>query len=273
MVAAGALAVVFNGLGLAGGDDPRPDQASEVVAVEVPTQVMATSTDDLASLIHAVVYLASYDCERSGSGTIVGDGRHILTNAHVVERRAGSPCEVGIWFTKSDTEEVYTFDAAGYCRSRCEPDAVGQVVAIESTLDLAILELRDPADHSIINAAELGYPVLPLSTDRPEFREDLFVLGYPGSGGLTITTTDGIYSGLSKDWPPYDYYKTDATINHGNSGGAAFTGDGRFIGVPTAGTLGELECDIGENCVVGDLPYGLIRPNRYAVPLLREALD
>jgi S1-C subfamily serine protease len=217
------------------------------------------------------VYIYSYECGKSGSGTIVNDGSHVLTNAHVVEQ-PGSSCDLNVWFTPSDTEEVFTFDSEGDCIKRCEPDAIAEVVAIDSEVDLAVLELLDPTTHSIIDASRLGYPAVPLSTDKPLFRENLVVLGYPGSGGLTITTTDGIYSGLSKDWPPYEYYKTDALINHGNSGGGVFTDNGRFIGVPTAGTISELDCDIVEKCVVYDLPYGLIRPSHYAVPLLKEAL-
>ena len=103
-----------------------------------------------------------------------------------------------------------------------------------------------------------------------EFGEPIFVLGWPGTGGCTITMTQGIYSGMELGYE-FDFYKTDATVNHGNSGGAAFDAAGHFIGVPTAGTHAELECgDLGE-CSTGDLPYGLIRPIKYAAPMITRA--
>ena len=257
--------------GLFGSGGSHPAEPAQVAAAITPAPSEFTPVNDTSELMRSIVFIHSFECEQAGSGTIVNNGSHVLTNAHVVER-PGSSCDLNVWFTRSDTEEVYTISSEGICIQRCQPDANAEVVAIDSELDLAVLELRDPTTDSIIDASRLGYPAVPLSTDKPLFREDLFVLGYPGSGGRTITTTEGIYSGLHTDWPPYDYYKTQAMINHGNSGGAAFTDDGRFIGVPSAGTLGALDCDLVEECVVGDLPYGLIRPSHYAVPLLKEAL-
>ena len=238
--------------------------------VRSTSTAMAAPGADVSRLPESVVFIGAFECEQAGSGTIVGDGYHVLTNAHVVESQPGSRCEVGVWFTNSDTEEVYSLDQSGYCVSRCKPDASGEIVAIDSDLDLAVLELRDPRTGAPLDAERFGHKAIPLNTDMPVLGERIFILGYPGSGGLTITHTSGSYSGLDTRWD-YEFYKTDATVNHGNSGGAAFTVDGRFIGVPTAGTLSELECDQSGACSTGDLPYGLIRPSRYAISLLRKA--
>ncbi len=216
------------------------------------------------------MYIVAWDCDRAGSGTIVGDGSLVLTNAHVVESQPGYPCEIEVWFTTSEDDEVHSFDQDGYCIQGCEPDAVAEIAAIDSVLDLAVLELRDPQTNTVLNASVLGHHPIPLSDDRPAMAENIIVYGYPGSGGLTITTTKGIYSGLATQWD-HDYYKTDATINHGNSGGAAFTDGNLFIGVPTAGTVSELDCDLLDECVTGDIPYGLIRPIEFARPLIAEA--
>jgi len=277
--------------GAVGGSDPSGggEAASTPVARPVVTsttqlvsttapQVLSTSTvvpasgADASRLPESVVFIGAFECDQSGSGTIVGDGYHVLTNAHVVESQPGSRCEVGVWFTNSDTEEVYSFDQFGYCVSRCNPDALGEIVAIDSDLDLAVLELRHPRTGARLDAERVGHKAIPLNTEMLALGERIFILGYPGSGGLTITHTSGSYSGLDTRWD-HEYYKTDATVNHGNSGGAAFTEDGRFIGVPTAGTFGELECDQSGECSTGDLPYGLIRPSRYAVSLLLQAMN
>ena len=202
--------------------------------------------------------------------TVEYTGPLVLTNAHVVESQPGYPCEIEVWFTTSEDDEIHSFDQDGYCIQGCEPDALAEIAAIDSVLDLAVLELRDPQTNTVLNASVLGHPPIPLANDKLGFREKIFVLGYPGTGGLTITATDGIYSGLATQFD-YDFYKTDATINHGNSGGAAFTDDGLFIGVPTAGTVSELDCDLLDECVTGDIPYGLIRPVEFARPLIAEA--
>ena len=57
-------------------------------------------------------------------------------------------------------------------------------------------------------------------------------MGFPGTGGGTMTLTRGVYSGASGG-----YFKTDSDISPGNSGGAAFDEQGNFVGVPTAGSL------------------------------------
>ena len=64
--------------------------------------------------------------------------------------------------------------------------------------------------------------------------ETIRILGYPGVGGLTMTLTRGVYSGMV-DHGSETYIKTDAAINEGSSDGAAFDEAGVFIGVPTAG--------------------------------------
>ena len=256
---------------------PVVTSTTQLVSTTEPP-VRSTSTAvaapgaDVSRLPESVVFIGAFECDQAGSGTIVGDGYHVLTNAHVVESQPGSRCEVGVWFTNSDTEEVYSFDQFGYCISRCKPDASGEIVAIDSDLDLAVLELRHPRTGARLDAERVGHKAVPLNTEVLALGERIFILGYPGSGGLTITHTSGSYSGLDTRWD-HEFYKTDATVNHGNSGGAAFTEDGRFIGVPTAGTLEELECDQSGECLTGDLPYGLIRPSRYAVSLLQQAMD
>ena len=50
-----------------------------------------------------------------------------------------------------------------------------------------------------------------------------------------MTLTRGVYSGVAES-DGHDYIKTDADISPGNSGGAAFDGQGNFVGVPTAGS-------------------------------------
>ena len=222
----------------------------------------------MADLIPSIVFLNSYECEIGGSGTVVGDGRLVLTNAHVV-RDGNTTCDTGVWFIDSDQETLCDYDEDGWFHMSDEPDAVGIVAEFDDDLDLAVLRLFNSSTLQPLNSGSRGHPPLKPWISKPEFGEPVYVLGWPGSGGCTITVTRGIYSGMDLT-DEFEYYKTDATVNRGNSGGAAFDADGHFIGVPTAGTYAELECDDPGECSVEDIPYGLIRPIKYAIPMINR---
>ena len=68
--------------------------------------------------------------------------------------------------------------------------------------------------------------------------DSVTIFGYPNSGnllGISETVTTGIISGIL----PGPIYKTDAPIDHGNSGGyAVLNKDGCGLGIPTLGESG-----------------------------------
>ncbi len=67
--------------------------------------------------------------------------------------------------------------------------------------------------------------------------DKVYILGYPAIGGETITMTKGIISGYDNN-----FYKTDAKIDQGNSGGAAVLGKKNcYLGIPTSAAVGEIE--------------------------------
>ena len=69
------------------------------------------------------------------------------------------------------------------------------------------------------------------------------ILGFPGAGWDTMTLTRGAYSGMV-EWGDHAYIKTDADSSGGNSGGAAFDGQGNFVGVPSASSLSDKSTDV-----------------------------
>jgi hypothetical protein len=90
---------------------------------------------------------------------------------------------------------------------------------------------------------------IPLLTDLPlsgldsdctnvSVGDKLTIFGYPASGnalGISETVTQGIVSGIL----PGPIYKTDAPIDHGNSGGIAIRdSDSCILGIPTLGVSG-----------------------------------
>ena len=100
---------------------------------------------------------------------------------------------------------------------------------------------------------------------QPPLGSQLATLGYPALGsyeaGMTITFTSGTFSGI--DYTDGEFFKTDAQMRGGVSGGAAFNSKGLFIGIPTAGLIEE----------ESGVPVGinLIRPVKFARLLLEQA--
>ena len=141
----------------------------------------------------------------SGSGVVVQDGRHVITNYHVAE--------VG---------DSYEIVLAPPSKAKISTTAV--LVDFDETRDLAVLRLKD----------EIGTPV-EIAPAGPELGDELVIAGYPGVGGASLTVTKGTVAGFLdlKDGLGDAWIKTDAAIAHGNSGGAALNSAGQLVGIPT----------------------------------------
>lgn len=149
-----------------------------------------------------------------GSGVIVSDDGHILTNHHVVDGADQITVEL------SDRR---TFPAT--------------LIGSDAPSDLAVLK---------VNASHL--PSLALGdSDKVRVGDVCLAVGNPF--GLGETVTNGIISakkrstGLS-DGSFEDFLQTDAPINHGNSGGALVNTLSQLIGInsqilsPSGGNIG-----------------------------------
>ena len=153
-----------------------------------------------------------------GSGSIINAEGYVMTNAHVV---AGY------------NEAVVTLDDGRRL--------TGTVVATDSTQDIAVLKL--PAGT---------YDLLSIrSSSEVPIGGEVAALGFPSTisdaaGGIycaiEITITRGVIS-TRTTFDGLPYLQTDATVNHGNSGGAALDLTGALIGIPTSG----LEATVAEN--------------------------
>lgn len=229
----------------------RPPSTTLLAAARPPSTAAAADAGpaarpsaavDWSELALSIVYIEADGCPSlpygmvySGSGTVVLDGRHVLTNAHVVHDDWGQPCQdLYVWYTTSFEREPVDWISA-------------QLLYADGRLDLAVLRLDD---------AYLADKPIEVTAQQLEPGEDIRILGYPGDGGMTLTLTRGSYSGRYNQ-EGESYLKTDTDISGGNSGGAAFDEEGVFIGVPTAG--------IGE--------VGLLIPADEAERFLAPALD
>ena len=176
---------------------------------------------DWEMLARSVVKLLAPDCEQAGSGTIIGDGRLVLTNSHVLHAGGDGPvCEVYAGFTRRFDESPEDWQPA-------------ELVADDVARDLAVVRL----------AAMPTGAHAPLRAERGQLAlgDQLTILGYPGFGDTqeTLTFTSGRFSGTTTSAEGFQMLKTDALLDAGVSGGAVFDRRGRLIGVATGGYEGE----------------------------------
>ena len=142
--------------------------------------------------------------ERSlGSGVIVDEDGHIVTNHHVI--------------ANADSISVQLEDGRV---------ADAHIVGRDPDTDLAVLK---------INLSPLPVAIFGRS-DQLKVGDVVLAIGNPI--GLTHTVTHGIVSATSRQQlgiaPLEDFIQTDAPINFGNSGGALVDSSGALIGINTA---------------------------------------
>jgi serine protease Do len=139
----------------------------------------------------------------AGSGFIIDDHGHVVTNAHVVD--------------DADTVKVKLSD---------ERELRAKVLGKDDRLDVAVLEIKDGKNLPHVS---LG------SSTSLKVGEPVVAIGNPfGLGG---TVTSGIVSAKSRSigaGPYDDFIQTDASINPGNSGGPLFDVRGQVVGMNTA---------------------------------------
>src|SRR5918996_2533801 len=139
----------------------------------------------------------------TGSGFLIDDDGHILTNAHVVEGAKDVEVQLG----DGDTQTA-------------------EIVGTDPSTDLALLKVDDTN----------GVSPLPLGdSDQARVGDPVIAIGNPF--GLDRTVTSGIVSALQRQiqapngFSISDVIQTDAAINPGNSGGPLIDGAGQVIGI------------------------------------------
>jgi S1-C subfamily serine protease len=166
------------------------------------------------------VSIAAAQSAGTGTGVVIDDEGHILTNNHVI--------------SGADTIEILFADGT---------TAEAVVVGTDPANDLAVIQVTDATID--LTAATLG--------DSAALRvgDPVLALGNPFS--LEGTLTQGIVSALDRTYatggstrPLRGMIQTDAAVNPGNSGGPLLNCEGEVIGINTL-----LENPTGENVNVG----------------------
>ena len=173
----------------------------------------------------------NYSIVGTGSGTVLDREGFILTNAHVVQEETG-------FFNRDGFVGIALTDDV---RAYSQPQYLARVMASDDALDLALVQLVAELDGTPLRTMPALSPAQIGDADSLRLGDDINILGFPGVGGDTITFTSGKVSGfIDEDRDGLtDWIKTDALVNHGNSGGTAVDAQGRMIGVPTAKIGGE----------------------------------
>lgn len=174
-----------------------------------------------------------------GTGAIVGSDGLILTNAHVGAPTApGLPNLYGLAATPDEPPDALVIGIVTEEDLPPDPRFLAEPVVVEGWLDLAVLQIVSDLDGGPVTGLDL--PVMELGdSDALSGGDELTVLGFPGVGGDTLSTTRGIVSGFLADDKLDErrgWVKTDTPINPGNSGGAAIDESYLLVGVPTRGS-------------------------------------
>lgn len=169
----------------------------------------------LGSVVGVINLVSSFDFDSRevtdeeygyGSGVVIDNEGHIVTNAHVVQG--------------ADKLRILLDDDT-------ELDA--ELVGLDSDTDLAVLYVEglelEPVEIGNSSALRVG--------------DLLIAIGNPG--GYYGTVSVGVVSALERDIEtfarPMDIIQTDAAMSPGISGGALLNADGELVGIPTLGVM------------------------------------
>ena len=189
-----------------------------------------------------------------GSGVVVDGRGYIVTNNHVISDAAKNPADYQISVVFNDGHEV-----------------PANLVGRDQKTDLAVLKV-DNVDNLVV--ARFG------DSEKLRVGEEVIAAGAPL--GLRSTVTHGIISALHRPVPlsgdgsdtdtVIDGVQTDASINHGNSGGPLINMNSEIIGINTAGkSLSDSASGLGFAIPVNEVKEvveGLIKNGKMSHPTL-----
>lgn len=191
--------------------------AEEIYRRDAPGVVQITATGIAPAQIDPYNLLpATPQTEQSlGSGFVIDKAGHIVTNYHVIQGAQ----QVQVSFSGQDQISA-------------------SVVGKDPSTDVAVLKVD--AHARALTPIELG------NSDAVTVGDPVYAIGNPF--GFTRTLTTGVVSAVQRQIEapntlPIDHaIQTDASINHGNSGGPLIDALGRVIGVTSqisTGTTGQ----------------------------------
>jgi 2-alkenal reductase len=191
---------------------PEPKTATAASAALTPTQVVEQIGPAVVTVINEQIEEGATDAvpTGSGSGFILDEDGHVVTNQHVIEG--------GVEFlvVLEDGREL-----------------PATLVGADANSDVAVLKVDAPVPA----VARIG------DSDSLLPGQEVLAIGSP-LGTFTNTVTEGIVSALGRTVPDdaggpelLNLIQHDAAINPGNSGGPLVTLAGEVVGINTLGIV------------------------------------
>jgi putative serine protease PepD len=217
----------------------QTDDDSAAPTADAPTQPVAQTPSSVAAVYQRVkdgVVEVETSAGATGSGFVIDEEGHIVTNQHVVASAQSAVVRF------SDGSEV---------------DA--DIVGTDPSTDIAVLDVDRPSSRLTPlsfageGSLQVGNPVI--------------AIGSPF--GLEGTLTTGVISALGREIrSPNDFtienaVQTDAALNQGNSGGPVLDSQGRVVGVAA-----QIRSESGGNVGIG---YAI--PGDTAQRVARELIE
>ncbi|MFB7937428.1 S1C family serine protease [Streptomyces sp. NPDC056049] len=226
----------------AGTTDRAPDSVAGIAAAALPGVV--------------TLHVSGGGSAGTGTGFVLDNRGHILTNNHVVDAAASSG-DITVTFSSGET-------------------ASAKLIGKDAGYDLAVVQVTGVT----------GLKPLPLgNSDDVRVGDPVVAIGAPFD--LSNTVTSGIISakerpitaggekGDGSDISYVDALQTDAPINPGNSGGPLLDGKGRVIGINSAirAAGGSGDGDGGSGGQAGSIGLGFAIPVNQGKRVAEELIN
>ncbi|MEU3251015.1 trypsin-like peptidase domain-containing protein [Streptomyces sp. NPDC006997] len=226
-------------------------QAGKEPAGRDPGSVAGIAARALPSVV--TLHVTGDDSGGTGTGFILDNEGHILTNHHVVDP-AGDDGEITVTFHSGDTADA-------------------ELVGGDSGYDLAVVRVRGVK----------GLQPMPLgNSDNVQVGDPVVAIGAPFDLAGTVTSgiisakerpiTAGGEKGDGSDISYVDALQTDAPINPGNSGGPLLDTRGRVIGINSAIRSADSGSDL-EGGQAGSIGLGFAIPVNQARRVAEELIN
>jgi S1-C subfamily serine protease len=180
--------------------------AEELSNIEIYNSSYAATVNITSTVMQQGWFFEVYPMEESGSGFLIDEKGHILTNNHVV---SGDAPQIEV-----TVENKNRFPA--------------EILARDEANDLALIRIKADRELPFLKLGE---------SDNLRVGQKVLAIGNPF--GLEGTLTTGVISSIgrsirNRDGVLEDMIQTDAAINPGNSGGPLLDSSGSVIGINTA---------------------------------------
>lgn len=194
-----------------------------IIGIGTTTMAQGLRPADIARISESVVFvlaLANGQPYATGSGTIVEPTGLIYTNHHVIE--------------DANDFEIYVSKQVGEL-----PEMIGyaSVVKAFNEIDFAILQIDRDVNGRPLDPSTLNLPALSRGARDISLGDHITVFGYPSIGDGFLVITQGTITSVENanlfDARVPLWYRTDAEISPGNSGGLVVDDTGAYLGIPT----------------------------------------